>query len=125
MSMYKSALYLRQDLLTMYVEYIAWVIIHWWKLISGIFSQIYILYKNLDVSWNCIFACIIFFQLKFLFLLLNFNSYIAHIIFKFFSLFLLLFYFFCSIFKHLFKLINNYNFLKIYKTFQEKNTPIC
>lgn len=65
MSMYKSALYLRQDLLTMYVEYIAWVIIHWWKLISGIFSQIYILYKNLDVSWNCIFACIIFFQLKF------------------------------------------------------------
>lgn len=29
MSMYKSALYLRQDLLTMYVEYIAWVIIHW------------------------------------------------------------------------------------------------
>lgn len=94
MSMYKSALYLRQDLLTMYVEYIAWVIIHWWKLISGIFSQIYILYKNLDVSWNCIFACIIFFQLKFLFLLMNFNSYIAHIIFKFFSLFLLLFTFF-------------------------------
>lgn len=46
---------------------------------------------------------------------MNFNSYIAHIIFKFFSLFLLLFYFFCSIFKHLFKLINNYNFLKIYK----------
>lgn len=56
---------------------------------------------------------------------MSFNSYIAHIIFKFFSLFLLLFYFFCSIFKHLFKLINNYNFLKIYKTFQEKNTPIC
>lgn len=28
-SMFKSALYLRQDLLTMYVEYIAWVIIHW------------------------------------------------------------------------------------------------
>lgn len=65
------------------------------------------------------------FSIKIFIFAYEFNSYIAHIIFKFFPLFLLLFYFFCSIFKHLFKLINNYNFLKIYKTFQEKNTPIC